>query len=97
MFKNSLKIGLLASVLIVFCLGVTGTSGNLVHAQEVASLSSSDNYSPQDVFCIKAKVKFGLGLKSGNLEPSLGVEVSGGRKTTCKPGLTDGCDASKCE
>lgn len=97
MIKNSLKIGLLACALSVFVLGVSNTKGNLVHAQGLASVASSDAYSPQDVFCIKAKVKFGLGLKSGSLEPSLGVEVSGGRKTTCKPGFTEGCEASTCE
>jgi hypothetical protein len=97
MFKNSLKIGLLASSLIVFGLVVPGTSGNLVQAQDLASVASSDAYSKQSVFCIKAKVKFGLGLKSGSLEPSLGVEVSGGRKDKCMPGFTEGCEESSCE
>lgn len=97
MFKNSLKIGLLTGSLIVFGLGATSTSGNLVQAQDLASVASSDTYSPQDVFCVKAKVKIGLGLKSGSLEPSLGVEVSGGRKIKCKPGFTDGCVDSTCK
>jgi hypothetical protein len=87
----------LATGLILFGLGATSTGGYVVQAQDSASVASSDAYSPQDVFCIKTKVKFGLGLKGGSLEPSLGLEVSGGRKTKCKPGFIDVCDASSCE
>lgn len=97
MFKKSLKIVLLTGALIVFGLGATSTSGYLAQAQDLASVASSDTYSPQDVFCVKAEVNLGLSFKSGDPDPSIGVKIGTGRRIKCKPGFVEGCNQTGCK
>ncbi len=63
--KNHLKMMLLTGGLIFSGLDGGFTESNSVRAQDLESVASSDTYDPQDVFCLKVKVKMGLGLKSG--------------------------------
>lgn len=61
------------------------------------SLAGEAQYSPDERFCLKAKVKVGLGLKDGKLDPGVSLELTGGRKTKCIPGLESSCDETSCQ
>ncbi|MHA7129831.1 hypothetical protein [Algoriphagus namhaensis] len=88
-----LKVCVLALAIGCFSVGLDPITTNEVSAQ---SLAGEGQYSPDDRFCVKAKVKLGLGLKDGKADPGISLELTGGRKTKCIAGLESSCSETKC-
>lgn len=90
---KSLKVFVMAAGIAFLGLGLPCQMTPTAKAQ---SLAGEAQYSPDDRFCLKAKVKVGLGLKDGKLDPGVSLELTGGRKTKCISGLESSCDETKC-